>query len=112
MDFLSKGMLSPHPPILHRTHRKGSTFAPPAGGVELVCNSTALLRLPSTQAADFKNNSALPKPKGAAAIAAEHRGFQICSAGFLAPIAAIITAFIRAPRINQQVSRAAPASLL
>jgi hypothetical protein len=31
--------------------------------------STALPRLPSIQAAEFKNNSALPKPKGPVAIA-------------------------------------------
>jgi putative restriction endonuclease len=31
---------------------------------ELVCNSAALRRFPSIQAAEFKNNSALPKQKG------------------------------------------------
>jgi hypothetical protein len=59
------------PPFYIPHIAKDATYAPPAGGAELVYNTAALLRLPGTQAAEFKNNSALPKPKGAAAIATE-----------------------------------------
>ncbi len=43
---------------------KSLTQHRPLFSAELVCNFTALLRFPSIQAAEFRNNSALPKRKG------------------------------------------------